>query len=177
MKQDTQSGMKFVKANCRLDVSVCYNKQLWNNDQCTCEPKELIEKGICDKRFIWNSSNCECECDKSCDAGEYLDYANCKWKKRLIDKLVEECSENIHEKELHLSETNDYEKICGSCSVCILLLVVFFILSISISSVFIYFYWYLKKSNTGVTNINPSTETVIYWMQFHWVYKWEISKK
>ena len=70
--------MKFVKVNCRLDVSVCYNKQLWNNDQCTCESKELIEKGICDKRFIWNPSNCECECDKSCDAGEYLDYANCK---------------------------------------------------------------------------------------------------
>ena len=39
------------------------------------------------------------------------------------------------------------------------------------------FHWYLKKSNTGVTDINSSTESVIYWMQFHWVYKWEISKK
>ena len=45
------------------------------------------------------------------------------------------------------------KKICISCSVCIVLLVIFFILSISISSVFIYFYWYLKNSNTGVTNI------------------------
>ena len=55
----------------------------------------MIDKGICDKEFIWNPSNCECECDKSYDAGEYLDYANCKCRKILIDKLVEKCSENI----------------------------------------------------------------------------------
>ena len=28
---------------------------------------------------------------KSCDVGEYLDYENCKCRKRLVDKLVEEC--------------------------------------------------------------------------------------
>ena len=69
----------------------------WNEDKCKCEWKELIDKGICDKGFIWNPSNCECECDKSCDIGEYLDYKNCKCRKRIIDKLVEECSENIYE--------------------------------------------------------------------------------
>ena len=35
------------------------------------------------------------ECDKSCDIHEYLDYENCKCRKKLIDKLVEECTENI----------------------------------------------------------------------------------
>ena len=150
------------KCKCRLDASVCNNKQRWNNDKCRCECKELIDKGICDKGFIWNPSNCECECDKSCDVGEYLDYENCKCRKKLVDKLVEECTENINKKELHSNEINDYEKICNSCSVYIVLLVIFFILRISISSVFIYFHWYLKKSNTGITNINPSTETVIY---------------
>ena len=35
---------------------------------------------------------------------EYLDYANCKCRKRLLDKLVEECSENIDEKKLHSNE-------------------------------------------------------------------------
>ena len=55
------------------------------------ECKELIGKGISDKRFIWNPSNCECQCDKSCDVEEYLDYENCKCRKRLIDKLAEEC--------------------------------------------------------------------------------------
>ena len=54
---------------------------------------------MCDKGFIWNPSNCECECDKSCDIGEYLDYKNCKCRKKIIDKLVEECSENIYENE------------------------------------------------------------------------------
>ena len=54
--------------------------------------KEYVTKG-----FIWNPSNCECECDKSWDVGEYLDYANSKWRKKLVDKLVEECTENIDE--------------------------------------------------------------------------------
>ena len=42
----------------------------------------------------------ECKCDKSCDFGEYLDYENCKCRKRLVDKLVEECNENIDEEKL-----------------------------------------------------------------------------
>ena len=59
--------------------------------------KELIDKGICDNGFIWNPSNCECECEKSCDVAEYLDYENCNAEKKLVDKLVEECIENIVE--------------------------------------------------------------------------------
>ena len=49
-----------------------------------------------------------------------------KCRKRLVDKLVEECSENIDEKEMHPNEIiynsilNDYEKICRSCTVYIL---------------------------------------------------------
>ena len=35
--------------------------------------------------------------DKSCDVGEYLDYENCKCKKRLINKSVDECTETIEE--------------------------------------------------------------------------------
>ena len=57
----------------------------------------MIDKGTCDKGFIWNPSNCQCKCDKSCDIGEYLDYKNCKCRKKLVDKLVEECTENIVE--------------------------------------------------------------------------------
>ena len=95
-RTDETRHIKWHKTcKCRLAASVCNGKQRWNNDKCRCECKELIDKGICDKGFIWNPSNCECECDKSCDVGEYLDYENCKCRKRLIDKLVEECSENI----------------------------------------------------------------------------------
>ena len=56
------------KCKCKLEASVCNNKQRWNEDKYMCECKELIEG------FIWNPSNCECECDKSCDIGEHLDY-------------------------------------------------------------------------------------------------------
>ena len=58
---------------------------------------ELIDKGVWDKGYVWNPSNCECECDKTFDVGEYLDYKNCKYRKRLIDKLAEECNEIVEE--------------------------------------------------------------------------------
>ena len=81
------------KCKCRLDASVCNNKQRWNDDKCLCECKELIEyKGVCDGGFIWNASSFECECDKSYDIGEYLDYENCKCRKKIVDKLTEECT-------------------------------------------------------------------------------------
>ena len=90
---------KTCKCKCRLDASICSNKQRWNDDKCRCECKELIGKGVCDKGFIWNPSNCECECDKSCATGEYLDCKNCSCSKKIIDKLTEECSESINENE------------------------------------------------------------------------------
>ena len=65
---------KTRKCKCRLDVSVCNNKQIWNKDKCRCECKELIGKEICDKGLIWNPSKCECEYDKSCNIRNYLDY-------------------------------------------------------------------------------------------------------
>ena len=76
------------QCKCRLDANVCSNKQRWNKHKCRYECKELIDKGICDKGFIWNTSNSECERDKSSDVGEYLDYENCKRRKKLVDKLV-----------------------------------------------------------------------------------------
>ena len=60
----------------------------------------MIDKGVCGKGFAWNPSNCECECDKSCDVCEHLDYENCKCRKQLVDKLVEEGGENIDEAKL-----------------------------------------------------------------------------
>ena len=47
---------KTCKCRCRLDASICNNKQRWNDDKCRCECKELIDKGLCDKGFIWNPS-------------------------------------------------------------------------------------------------------------------------
>ena len=39
------------KCKCRLDASVCKNRQRWNNDKCWCEYKELINKGEFNKGY------------------------------------------------------------------------------------------------------------------------------
>ena len=90
---------------------------------------------------------------------EYLDYKNWKYRKRLIDKLVEECNENIDESEMIYNGTlNKYKNMCGSCTAYIVLLVIFFMISISISSVFIYFHWCLKNflKQQFIKHINDS---------------------
>ena len=79
---------KTCKRKCRLDTSVCNNKQRWNKDKCRCKCKEFIDNGRCDKVFIWNPSNCKCDFDTLCDVRKYLDYKNCKCRKKLDDKLV-----------------------------------------------------------------------------------------
>ena len=35
---------KTCKYKCRLEASVCNNKQRWNEGKCRCECKELIDK-------------------------------------------------------------------------------------------------------------------------------------
>ena len=82
---------------------------------------------MCDKGFIWNPSNCECECDKACDFGDYLDYENCKWRKKLVALLIEECTETSEEEKfakITLAENENSYK-CSFCTVYILLTLVF----------------------------------------------------
>ena len=65
----------------------------------------MFDKGRCNEGFICDPSNCEWECDKSCGVGWYLDYKNCKCRK----KLVEKCSENIDGNEIIYNGTlNNY---------------------------------------------------------------------
>ena len=96
-----------------------------------------------DKGFIWNPSNCECEYDKLWDVGEYLDYKNFKCRKKLVDKLVKECSDNIdgnkmlHNENLDAIPLNDYKNVCNSCTIYIVIFVKFLVTSICISSVFL----------------------------------------
>ena len=37
---------EMYKCKCTFSSSVCNNKQCWNDDKCSCESKELIDKGI-----------------------------------------------------------------------------------------------------------------------------------
>ena len=149
------------KCKCRLDSSVCNNKQCWNDDKCRCTCKELIDKGVCIKGFIWNPSNCECECDKSC-VGEYLDYKNCKCRERLADKLTEECTEIV--KKMKLAKItlakNEFNNKCGSCKLYIVLFSILFKTNIGISTYFVYWHWYLKKDVPRI-KFNTHTHTTV----------------
>ena len=127
------------KCKCRLDSSACNNKQRWNEHKCRCECKELIDKGSCDKGFIRNPSCCKCECDKSCDVGENLDYENCKCRKKLVDKMVEECTETVEEVTLAkiTSADRQNEHKC-SCTIYLVLFSIIFTINIVIGTYFIY---------------------------------------
>ena len=118
------------KCICRLDKIIYNSKQRWNKDKCRCECKELINKGVCDKGYIWNPSNCECEFDKYCNIGESLDYSSCKCRKKLIDPLLEECTENINETELvNITVENKNNDRCRSYVVYKVLFGIFFVIS------------------------------------------------
>ena len=101
-----------------------------------------------------------------------LDYKNCKCRNKLVNKLVEECSENVdgnkmlHNETLDVIPLNDYKKVCNFCTIYIVVFAVFFITSICISSVFIYFQWYLKKDNVRI-KFYPGTQTILNGTQFH----------
>ena len=143
------------KCICRLDAMICNNKQRWNNDKCGCECKELIDKGACDKGYAQNPSNCECECDKSCDVGEYLDYENCKCRKRLVDKLADECTENIDE-EVKILDNN--ENKCNSCILHIVLFSIFFTINVVIATYFVH-YKHMNR-NKCLSNNNLINELI-----------------
>ena len=147
------------KCKCRLDAIVCNNKQRWNNNKCRCECKELIDKGVFDKGYAWNPSNCECECDKSCDISEYLDYEKCKCKKRLVDKLVDECDGNIDE--TSLVKINSTKCKHNSCMLYIVLFSIFFIINVGIATYFIY-YKYMNRSKENVSVYDYFYETKNY---------------
>ena len=151
------------KCKCRLDAIVCNNKQRWNKNKCRCECKELIDKGACGKGFIWNPSNCECECDQACDIGEYLDYENCKCRKKLVDQLVDECTETIEEMKLvkvTLSE-NKGEKTYSSCTLYIVLMIVVFTIFSGITTYYAYYNWSLIKNNVSCINFGTHKKAKI----------------
>ena len=56
------------KCVCKLNSSVCNNKQIWNDDTCRCDCNEDFTDIIsCDKGYTWNPSTCECQCDTWCN--------------------------------------------------------------------------------------------------------------
>ena len=117
----------------------------------------MIDKSVCDREYIWNPSNCECECDKSCDVGEYLHYKNYKCRKKLVEKLVEECYEIVEEVKI----AGKNEDKCRSCILYIVLFSIFFTISIGIG-VYIAYYKYMNHNKENVSKYDYTYQAKNY---------------
>ena len=100
-----------------------------------------------------------------CDVGEYLDYENCKCKKKLVDKLLEECTENVKEVKLAKITSAENENVC-KCSSCILYIVLSSIISpikVGVGSCFLYFHWNLKRILLVLSLVSILKQQFDYW--------------
>ena len=94
------------------------------------------------------------------------------YRKKLVDKLVEECTETVEAvrqaKITWVEYENKHKNKCSSCILCIVLFSIIFAINIGIGTYFLYFYWYLKKDVTRI-KFGTCTQTAIYW-----TCKWDI---
>ena len=132
------------KCLCKLNSSVCNNKQIWNSDTCRCDCNEDFAGIIsCDKGYIWNPSTCECQCDMWWKPGQYLDHKNCICKNKLIGGVIEECTSVINETMINNKDNIDNDNtityvFIGLFSLPLLVGIVCF-------CVFAYFKWFKGK--------------------------------
>ena len=100
------------KCICKLNSSVCNNKQIWNSYTCRCDCNEDFA-GItsCDIGYTWNPSTCECQCDMWCKPGQYLDHKNFVCKNKVICRLIEECTSVINETTINNKDSGNNNTI------------------------------------------------------------------
>ena len=132
------------KCVCKLNSSVCNNKQIWNSDTCRCNCNEDFASIIsCAKGYSWHPSICECQCDKWCQPGQYLDDKNCVCKNKLIGRLIEECTSVINETMINNKDSGNNNTLrnvfIGLFSVVVLIEIIYFY-------VFAYFKWFKGKN-------------------------------
>ena len=76
-------------------------------------------------------------------------------EKKQVDKLIEECNENVEEvKIVKITLADDENKHkCSSYTLYIVLFSTIVTINIGIGVYFVYFHWYLKKDATCVNNL------------------------
>ena len=117
------------KCVCKLNSSVCNNKQIWNSDTCRCDCNEDFTGIInCAQGYTWNPSICECQCEKN----------------KLIGRLIEECTSIINETMINNKDNIDN---CNTIrNVFIVLFSVAVLIRIIYFCVFSYFRWFKGKN-------------------------------
>ena len=146
MLNETRSVLwqESCKCVCRLNSSVCNNKQIWNSDTCRCDCNEDFAGIIsCDEEYTWNPSTCECQCDMWYKPGQYIDHKNCICKNKLIGKITEECTNVINETMINNKDNIDNDNTITNIFI-VLFSIAMFILIVC-SCVFIYFKWFKNK--------------------------------
>ena len=130
------------KCVCKLNSSICINKQICNSDTARCDCNEDFAGISCAKGYTWNPSICECQCDMWCKAGQYLDHKNCVCKNKLIDRLIEECTSVINETMINNKDSGNNNTLrnvfIGLFSVAVLIGIICFCM-------FAYFKWFKGK--------------------------------
>ena len=131
------------KCVCKLNSSVCNNKQIWNSDTCRCDCNEDFAGVLsCVKEYTWNPSTCECQCDTWYKPGQYLDHKNCICKNNLVGRLIEECTSVINEAMINNKDSDNNNTLrnvfIGLFSVAVFIGIVCF-------CVFGYFKWFKGK--------------------------------
>ena len=132
------------KCVCKLNSSVCNNKQIWNSDTCRCDCNEDFAGVMgCDKGYTWNPSTCDCIC-----------------KNKLIGRLTEECTSVINKTMINNKDSGNNNVYRIIAYVCIGL---FFISLVICFCVFIYFKWFKERyNNINNNNNNNNNNNKIY---------------
>ena len=95
-----------------------------------------------------------------CDVGECLGYENCKCRKKLVDKLVDQCTETVEEVKLGKNENSNK---CSCCTMYTVLFWVFFTINVGgIGTYFLYYNWSLVKNNVSHIKFGTRSQTDIY---------------
>ena len=77
-------------------------------------------------------------------------------QKRLLDKLVDKCTENIDEVKIAEITLAGHDNVCVcSHTICVILAVIALAINIGIGAYFAYSRWYLKKSTLLVLILVP----------------------
>ena len=132
------------KCVCRLNSSVCNNKQIWNSDTCRCDCNEDFAGIInCTKGYMWNPGTCACECDMWCKPGQYLDHKNCVCKNKLIGRIIAECTSVINESMMNNKKNISNDDTITNIFIDLFSVVMF--IGITCFCLFAYFKWFKGK--------------------------------
>ena len=146
---------------CKLNSSVCNNKQIWNSDTCRCDCNEDFAGIIhCAKGYMWNPSTCECQCDTWCKQGQYLDHKSCACKNKLIVRVIEECTSVINETMIN----NNKDNITNNNNNTYLILFIIFSIGFIVFLIGFIYYYYRNNANKRKLRdfIYPKIKTSIY---------------